>query len=184
MKKNILLVLVTAIITVGITAFAFTYNANDIGYKDNKTVSDALDSLYTTANTTVANLENTNAALLQENETITAQNSSLTNQVAVLQNQVDNSDCVSGTFKCTSCTTVGGQNLNIGFEPNIIYIYSYDFSRYLSFNKNIDATKAYYYSSRTGDGNISNWFSFENDINLHSFNSVWNGGNYQFVACK
>ncbi len=46
MKKNILLVLITTIICVGITAFAYNYNADDIAYK-NASVKDALDDLYT-----------------------------------------------------------------------------------------------------------------------------------------
>lgn len=46
MKKNILLVVITTIICVSMTTFAYSYNANDIGYK-NVSVKDALDDLYT-----------------------------------------------------------------------------------------------------------------------------------------
>ena len=56
MKKNIILVIVTAIICVGVTAFAYTYNASDIGYK-NTNVSDAIDDLYDEIDTQKAKFE-------------------------------------------------------------------------------------------------------------------------------
>ena len=62
MKKNIFLVLITAIICISSTAFAVTtLNANQITYTNSNNeeilVSDALDSLYTAKNTTIANLQ-------------------------------------------------------------------------------------------------------------------------------
>ena len=50
MKKNIFLVLVTAIICISGTAFAYSYNSSEVGYK-NASIEDALDELYTKAST-------------------------------------------------------------------------------------------------------------------------------------
>lgn len=45
MKKNILLVVVTAIICIGVTSFAYAYDAVDVGYRSTN-VKGALDNLY------------------------------------------------------------------------------------------------------------------------------------------
>ena len=67
MKKNILLVIVTAIVFAGIGAFAaIQYQANEIGY-GNGTVKDAIDDLYTKSsfgNATSSDILNNKTALV------------------------------------------------------------------------------------------------------------------------
>ena len=139
-KSRLFLFIICAIFFTGFGALAASLNAREINYKDNKSVADAIDDLYSAA---------------------------------------ENYDCVKGTFTCTSCNTQEGQELNLGFEPSIMYIHSYDFSRYIAFNTNINATKTYYYSNGAGSANLTSWFTFDNDIILHSFSTAWKNINYQ-----
>ena len=174
MKKNILLMIVTAIIFTGIGVYAtIQYQADEIGYGTG-TIKDAIDDLYTTQNTTVSNLQN--------------QNTALTSQVAVLQAQVDNPDCVSGTITCTTCDTTAGQTL-ISFIPNNLVLYGKDGSTWFTYyyNKDLYSSDMQVISSSSSTF-ISFNTKFKNDSNnnllLYNINTSWNNKALYYMACK
>ena len=197
MKKTIITVIITAIICIGGTALAYSYTANEIGY-GNGTVKDAIDDLYTTANTTVTNLKNTNASLTQsnetlteENETLTNQNSSLNNQVASLQNQVNNPNCVSDSYQKDANSQI---NIPLQFTPKKFMI---------TFNNSLNDTligyitnqitnKTYTYMIHDGTYSVSEStiVRISNNSIVSSYSTsgttgVYNAsGTVYYIACK
>lgn len=95
--KSIIAFVIGAILTGGITAYAAMYRASDIQYTNNKTVANALDDLYTKANTEIANLQSSN--------------NYLTNQLASLD-----SSGAHGDITTSDDTTV--HSISIGFRPS------------------------------------------------------------------
>ena len=179
-KNPIFTFILGALIFGGIVGVsAYTILANDIGYtpsdstwkksngEDITNVKDAIDELYGKSNTTISELN--------------SQITSLQTQLAVF----NNAQCISGNFKCSSCSTSGGQDIGINFEPSIIYIHSNDFGRFIGFNNSIDSTNVYYRTPSSNSYDQKNSLLYmNNNLILHNFGSAWEGINFQFIACK
>ena len=186
-KSNIFSFLLGAVIFGSIGVAASTIFANDIGYTPKDTtwevdnVKDAIDDLYKVSKDYVK---------LDEETTVSSNN--LLSGVTAYDNLGNlitgnvNTDCVSGSFKCSSCTTSSGQNIGISFEPKLIYIVSNDFTKFIGYNHNLNLTTAYYHTPTTtaGSDSISAFFSFNNGLFIHGLGNSWNNNDYQFVACK
>ena len=113
LKSRILLVIVTIILTGSISVYAaHKYAASNITYKDT-TLDQALNTLYTTQNTTVNNL---NSQITTKDQTI----SSLQSQVETLTAAASEKDYVTGTFKINAGTT---NSPDLGFYPSKVLIY-------------------------------------------------------------
>ena len=106
-KSRILLVIVTVILTGSISVYAaHKYAASNITYKDT-TLDQALNTLYTTQNTTVNNL----------NSQITTKDATISDLQTQL-NGISTTDCIRGTATLSSaCATSSGCLIEDKFAP-------------------------------------------------------------------
>ena len=100
-----------AIIATVVTVSVYAINASSIEYKNDKNVSEALDDLYTTQNTTVSDLQQ---SVSDKDTTI----SSLNSRISELENQIDSqNNAVTVSFNIPATGTVTN---NVGFRPTFI----------------------------------------------------------------
>ena len=122
-KNPIFTFVLGAIIFGGIgTVVAATILAKDVTYPPKDTswkvsnVEDAIDSLYTKANTTISGLNSQITTLKTSNTNLSNQVTSLTGEVANLQSQLNSLTTASTSFHFTSSTTT--QTFNLGFKES------------------------------------------------------------------
>ena len=176
LKSRILLVIITIILTGSISVYAARkYYASDVHYKDT-TLDKVLDTLYTTQNTTVNNL-NSQITNLQ------SQISSLNEQITEL-NKFD--ECVSSSFKCTTCNTTSGQTIaNLSFKPSA-FIYTIKSQNVFGYyNVLYDSNMIYQISdgSTLIRDNSSIYLSMNNELKIMNF-AVPTGEIIHYIACK
>ena len=158
--------LITAIIFTGIGVFAtIGYQADEIGYGTG-TVKDAIDDLYTTANTTVTGLES---------------------QITNLQNQVNNPDCVSGTYTWTQDDVDNGGKVFTNFKPKFLVVREHVNLHYYNADENNNVLKRYSTSNNTAT--ITDYNLTETNVKIDTnFRMTWGtnriGTTIYYMACK
>lgn len=187
-KSNIFSFLLGALIFSGITGVvAATILAKDMSYSPKDTtwkvdnVKEAIDDLYTTANTRIAGLNS-------QISTLESQNSTLTSEKNELQSQLNSLTTASTSFSFTSTTTT--QTFNLGFKPNYIsftaYFSSGNFYVNVIYNKDIDTNKVV---RSNGDNSekmdLSSWITLTDNGFVWNVNAEsWNGIKVYCTASK
>lgn len=96
---------------------------------------------------------------------------------------VDN--CVTGSFKCTSCTTSSGQDIGLTFEPSSFVLYVSDLSLMLVYD---DSTQKWGYATTNSvinlDDNFENYFVKNNNLILRNWATSYNNKTFIYSACK
>lgn len=195
LKSRIFLVIATALVFTGIGVFADNLLASEVDYKETN-VESALDSLYTTQNTTVANLTNQNSTLTTNNQTLTTENTNLSNQVTTLTQEKNElqSELNSLTTAASSFSFKSGlqtKTFNLGFRPNYINCVG-DFSTSANYYVIITYNKDLYsnYAVRSnGDASdkmeLSYWYTLTNNGFTWNINaSTWNNKDVYCIASK
>ena len=133
LKSRIFVAIITAIIVCGISVYAtIKLTASEVSYS-NTTVKSALDTLYSTQTSTVANLNNQITTLTNANATLTDENTTLTNANTTLTSQynsllADYTDNLSGTniYSNSSYTDTRGTSNQISVQlPTGKYVCNY-----------------------------------------------------------
>ncbi|MBE6161425.1 MAG: hypothetical protein E7158_04320 [Firmicutes bacterium] len=192
LKSRIFAFILGALIFSSISVYAaHKYAASDITYK-NTTLDQALNTLYTTQNTTVSNLQSHVSNLTSVNETLTNEKAALQSQIntkdatiSSLQSQLNSLTTAASNFHFTSSTSV--QTFNLGFKPkyincfsnfknieyeSIIYNYDYDSSHVYKVN----TADSYTYTYSMAIREIAPFFTINNNGFSWNINSSeWNG---------
>jgi len=197
LKSRILLVIATIILTGSISVYAARkYYASDIEYKET-TLDKALDTLYTTQNTTVNNLNSQITSKDQAISNLNNQITTLTGQVSAkdatisdLQTQlngISTTDCIRGTATLTSaCGTNSGCVIENKFIPSFLAI-QVDVYNYTFIYDKKRSTTHYFESS---NGKLS-WYvlddyyrMLENSVILHNVGQAYQSGTITYIACR
>ncbi len=192
MKKNILFMFIGMFIATVTIVVADNISASSIDYKETN-VESALDTLYTTQNTTVANLTSANSTLTSTNET-------LTQEKAELQSQLSAISTAARTFTITTASTP--QTVTLGFKPDYIACIADQINNGIVdivYNKDFNSTKVIRIGSTTVNNNVtsgghtrdvafsdlSNWFTLnDNGVTWNITNSYWVGKTIYCFASK
>ena len=187
LKSRILLVIVTIILTGSISVYAARkYYASDIEYKET-TLDKALDTLYTTQNTTVNNLNSQITSLTNEKTSLQNQINTKDATISSLQSQLsvyDNANCVTGSFDSSNYSTSTDKKL-INFSPKKFIIYEttsawggghFWLEGWTNF---VDITwgKDYINTSQS----LSKYYTVNNGLYIHNFPS---GVTLYYMACR
>ena len=158
MKKVVLTVIITAVISISGTVLAVnTINASDVSYDSTHSVKDKIDDLYT-ASATLKNLT----------QTTTVASNNLVNGITAYDNNGNlitgnlNTNCESGSLVWDQNKVDNGYTL-LNYKPTILVIYNT--------NTN-NADNIYYYNS-----NVSSDFQFRGDST-----PAWTSGAYERIT--
>ena len=191
-KNPIIMFVLGALIFSSISVYAaHKYYASDITYKET-TLDKALDTLYTTQNTTVNNLNSQVSTLSNEKTALQSQISSKDATISNLTSQINElttNNCIKKTITFNqSSTTSSGQKL-VDFAPTFL-IWLFDDKTY-SFNyPNIVNTSTLQYDVELASKSIEG--PYESNNVIFTSNSVieknlpsrFVGQNFDIVACK
>ena len=187
LKSRVFAFILGALIFSSISVYAaHKYYASDITYKET-TLDNALDTLYTTQNTTVNNLNSQITSLTNEKTSLQNQINTKDATISSLQSQLsvyDNANCVTGSFDSSNYSTSTDKKL-INFSPKKFIIYEttsawggghFWLEGWTNF---VDITwgKDYINTSQS----LSKYYTINNGLYIHNFPT---GVTLYYMACR
>ncbi|MBE6160866.1 MAG: hypothetical protein E7158_01415 [Firmicutes bacterium] len=194
-KNSILTFVLGAILFSGITAYAAgRYYATQVDYEPSNpnfnvdNMSDALDQLYTTQNTTISNLNN-------QVTTLTGQVSAKDATISDLQTQlngISTTDCIRGTFTASStCATSTGCLIEDKFNPTFLVMSQENVVNgqkcSIFFDKNVNSSNLFAAcrNNDMGHDTISTFIRVNgNNVYLKNAWDNFQSGTVRYVACR